>query len=246
MLVCVQMTGAATAKGTGGSDGTSCTATLALISDALSTPSVTASQQVRLPPPSLGLSCSAGYSAAYNGWLPPSLTQVAFYFNSPSTVTAATAYQCRLSDAAGSTSGGKLHDWRTCTSPDTYNGVPDGIYAYQVRSVVLACCAGIFMYCRKLYCCGLSCRGLYLYLLLPGPAARAGRRGHAAVHRRQHPSRHRVILDAALGRQPANEPGQRRLHVLCEGPHGRQLQLPHQPGGGGSGPTALQEFPDGA
>ena len=44
------MTGAATAKVAEGSDGTSCTATLALISDALSTPSVTASQQVRLLP----------------------------------------------------------------------------------------------------------------------------------------------------------------------------------------------------
>ena len=53
--LCVQMTGAATAKGTGGSDGTSCTATLALISDALSTPSVTASQQVRLLPSSVGV-----------------------------------------------------------------------------------------------------------------------------------------------------------------------------------------------
>lgn len=121
---CVQMAGAATAKG-GGGNGTTCTATLALISDTLSTPSVTASGQL------------------------------AFYFSSPAAGTAATAFQCRLSDAAGSTSGGQLHDWRACTSPDTYSGVPDGNYAYQV------CCAAFIdmfpvvtleLQCQELYC----------------------------------------------------------------------------------------------
>ena len=100
------MPGAATASGgTGGGTSATCVPTLALINNALSTPAVTASGNV------------------------------AFYFSAPySPFPGSTAgFQCRLAaSASGSTAGGQLHDWRACSSPDSYNGLPDGYYTFQV------------------------------------------------------------------------------------------------------------------
>ena len=136
----MQMMGATTAGG-GSSGGATCTAVLALISDALSTPAVTAVGQVgagsRGQPKAEGI-CqgSIGNTLSFcllsNPTHPFPRDQVSFYFSTPAGAAYIPSFQCRLSDSQGSTTGGKLHNWRACTSPGAYSGLADGYYTFQV------------------------------------------------------------------------------------------------------------------
>ena len=121
------MVGASTASG-GGGTGTSCVATLALINNALSTPSVTASGSVAFyfSAPYSASGTSVGATIAIPFILRYQVSSQ-FYPFIPQVV-----FQCRLSSSTGSISGGQLHDWRSCSSPDSYNGLADGYYTFQV------------------------------------------------------------------------------------------------------------------
>lgn len=56
-------------------------------------------------------------------------------------VPAGITFECRLGDAAGNiTDPAAHHDWRVCTSPVQYSGLPDGSYQFAVRAQVGKVC----------------------------------------------------------------------------------------------------------
>lgn len=55
--------------------------------------------------------------------------------HAPPTTPTGIRFECRLGDAAGALSAPGVHrDWAECSSPATYDGLPDGGYQFSVRA----------------------------------------------------------------------------------------------------------------
>jgi hypothetical protein len=60
--------------------------------------------------------------------------KISFELGTTSGVNTGVSYECRLADGRGTVGAPGTADWASCTSPATYDNLPDGMYTFSVRA----------------------------------------------------------------------------------------------------------------
>ena len=74
--------------------------------------------------------------AAVRRLLPSDNALLPLYPTTPLILPAGIRFQCKLGDSNGNITSAAHSDWQNCTSPATYDSLPDGAYQFAVRAEV--------------------------------------------------------------------------------------------------------------